>query len=126
MFNQKYCISGSQDSKLCLWDLTKRKPIWIIKEPHGPGNWITSVAALKYRKLCVSGSYDGFIHFWKIENLKLILFYSIPLKGYINEMKFSDDGKFLAIQVSNEQKLGRWLPIIKEAKQGIYIIKLIE
>jgi len=124
MFNNTYCVTGSQDSKLCLWRLNTKKPIWVVKDPHGPGNWISSVAALRYRNICASGSNDGFVRFWEVKGDKLNPLFSVPLIGYINDMEFSENGEFLAVQVSNEQKLGRWLPSIKEARQGVHIIRL--
>ena len=124
MFNNQYCVSGSQDGKLCMWDLSKKKPIATVNDAHGPGNWISSVAALRFRKLFASGSYDGYVRFWKVtDNWKLEEIHKVPLVGHITDMCFSDDGSKLAVQLSSEQRLGRWIPAIK-AKQGVYIIKL--
>ena len=123
LFNNNMCVTGSQDGKLCLWDLTKKKPLWVTKNAHGAGNWISAVAALRFRRFCASGSCDGFVRFWEVRENKLFELYKVELPGYVNDLKFSDKGDFLAVQLSHEQKLGRWLPSI-HTKQGVYIIKL--
>lgn len=125
LFNNTLCVSGSQDGHICLWNLTKKRPLFSLRNAHGEGRWITSVAALRYRKLFASGSNDGFIRFWIItDGNRIQKSHEVPLVGYVNDMQFSEDGGFLAVQISQEQRLGRWLPAIKEARQGVYIIKI--
>ena len=126
MFNNHYCVSGTQDGKICLWDLTKKKPLATVNNAHGPGNWISAVAAMRYRKLFASGSYDGFVRFWKVtEKWGIEEVHKVELTGHVTDLRFSDDGTMLAVQLSSEQRLGRWIPAIK-AKQGVYIIKVQE
>ena len=125
LFNNKMCVTGSQDGKLCLWDLSRKKPLWIVKDAHGKGNWISAVAALRYRKFVASGSCDGFVRFWEVRDNKLFPLYQVEIQGYINDLQFSDKGDYLAVQLSHEQKLGRWLPSI-HTKQGVYIIRFVD
>ncbi|EAY07330.1 hypothetical protein TVAG_139600 [Trichomonas vaginalis G3] len=123
MFNNTMCISGSSDEQLCLWDLTRKNPQYIIEHAHGVGNPISAVAALRFRKLFASGSCDGYIRFWEIKDRKIVPLFNVKLEGYVVDMKFSERGDFLAVQISYEERLGRWHPTIK-TKQGVYIIKL--
>lgn len=124
MVNRSVAISGSQDGRLCLWDLGRKKPLYTVRDAHGPCAWISAVAAFKYHRLCASGSCDGFVRFWEIEDRKLVPAGVVPLVGFIVDMQFSPDGEFLVVQVSREQRLGRWLPTNKEARQGVYLIRL--
>ena len=60
MFNNNYCVTGSQDGILCFWDLSKKKPVSFVKNAYGEGNWITAVSTLRFRKFFATGSYNGF------------------------------------------------------------------
>ena len=122
LFNNKMCVTGSQDGKLCLWDLSRKKPLCVVKNAHGAGNWISAVAAMRFRKLFASGSCDGFVRFWEVHDNKIFEVFKVELSGYVNDLKFSEKGDFIAVQLSHEQKLGRWLPPI-HSKQGVYIIR---
>jgi ribosomal RNA-processing protein 9 len=127
LFNDRFCVTGSQDARICLWDLTKKRPVQILRDPHGEGNWVASVAAFRYRMMFATGSNNGEIRFWEVgSDNKIVLRHTVELKGYVNDLHFSDDGKFLAAQVSQEQRFGKWLPAIQEARQGVYIIEIEE
>ncbi len=123
-------------SMLSLWGSQKKKPLCSIPAAHGVGstnnqpNWISSVAALantdliasgKYQYLrifsklsiyfCVqAGSQDGFIRLWKCgENFRsLTPLMSVPVKGFVNSLAFSSDGKLLIAGLGQEHRLGRW------------------
>lgn len=123
LFNNNMCITGSADEQLCLWDLTKKNPQYVLEHAHGHGNPISAIAAFRYRKLFASGSCDGYIRFWEIKDRKILPLFNVKLEGYVVDMKFSERGDFLAVQISYEERLGRWHPTIK-TKQGVYIIKL--
>ena len=125
MLNFKYCVTGSQDGRICFWDMSKKKPIHIVKDAHGKGNWITSICALRFHKFFASGSYDGKIRFWRIsDEYKIERVCEYDLVGYANDMHFSDDEQYLGVQISQELRFGRWLPKIQEARQGVHFIKL--
>lgn len=125
MFNSEYCVTGSQDGRICLWNIHKKKPISVQANAHGEGNWILSLATYRYHKFFASGSHDGKIKFWKItDDNKIEFLFDFPLIGYANDMHFSEDGSFLAVLVSQELRLGRWLPRIQAARQGVHKIDL--
>jgi WD40 repeat protein len=91
------------------------------------GNWINSIATMRFRKLFATGSSDGYLRIWTITNRNQIAPASqLEIHGYINHIQFSPDDNLLAIQVSQEQRLGRWLMPIQEARQGVYIIHIKE
>ncbi|OHS96776.1 U3 small nucleolar RNA-interacting protein 2 [Tritrichomonas foetus] len=125
LFNFTYCVTGSQDGRICFWDLSKKKPVAMLKDAHGEGRWITAISTLRFHKFFASGSYDGKIRFWRItDENRIEQVFEYDLVGYVNDMHFSDDGEYLAVQISQELRFGRWLPKIQEARQGVHYIKL--
>ncbi|KAH0789196.1 U3 small nucleolar RNA-interacting protein 2 isoform X2 [Histomonas meleagridis] len=127
MVNSKYSVSGSQDGNINLWDMSKKKPIATVTNAHGKGYWITAICALRFRKVFASGSYNGTVKFWYITNdNKIEPAFEVQLIGFINDIRFSEKGDFVAVQVSQEMRYGKWIPSIQEARQGVYIIGLTE
>eukprot|EP01095_Lingulamoeba_sp_RSL-Kostka_P002813 TRINITY_DN1372_c0_g1_i1.p1 TRINITY_DN1372_c0_g1~~TRINITY_DN1372_c0_g1_i1.p1 ORF type:complete len:492 (-),score=163.50 TRINITY_DN1372_c0_g1_i1:36-1511(-) len=86
-------------------------------------HWITSLGALVYSDIFASGSNDGFLKFWSISDQKITLINSIPISGFINGIKFSKNGDFVAVVVGQEHRLGRWWRE-KKAKNSLYIIPI--
>jgi ribosomal RNA-processing protein 9 len=124
LFNNRFCVSGSQDGRLCLWDLTRKRPLTVVKEAHGPCNWISAVATLRYRRLFASGSCDGKVRLWNVADGRIVPLFEIPIDGYVADLGFADDGSFLAVQISQEPRFGRWLPPIRSARAGVHVIKI--
>jgi ribosomal RNA-processing protein 9 len=103
-------VSGGQDGTLKLWSKAKRKPTHVIQNAH-KGEWITSVGAIEFSDLVVSGSSDGQLCFWNCvdgggKTLKLIK--SIEVPGFVNSIQFSPSGNLLAVVSGREMKAGRW------------------
>lgn len=133
--NESNFISGTDNNSISIWSLMKKKPVVTVKNAHHgqdqngnsstQTNWITCVAALHNTDLVASGSKDGCIKLWKISKNYTVLqpLYSIPMVGFVNSLAFSPDGQVLVAGIGQEHKLGRWWRI-KEAKNGIRIIKL--
>lgn len=125
LFNMGFCVTGSQDGRICLWNLSKKKPISVVPDAHGERKWITSICALRFHKFFASGSHDGKIRFWKVtDNNKIEFLYEYEIEGYVNDMHFTEKGEYLAVQISQELRLGRWLPKIRAARQGVHYIKM--
>jgi ribosomal RNA-processing protein 9 len=124
-------VSGSADGSLCAWAAFKKKPLSVVKEAHGRNRetneplWITSVAAAHNSDLIVSGSSNGFLKFWQVstdyKSLKLVK--QIELKGFINDLKFTENGRKLVCAVGQEHKSGRWWKI-SDSKNSIVILTL--
>ena len=87
-------------------DATKRTLGAEAGEPH----WICSVATMPYTDLIATGSSDGFLRLWKIgpdwKTLDPVDQFSVP--GFINDIRFSPDGRLIACAVGQEHKRGRW------------------
>lgn len=124
LFNSGFCVTGSQDGRICYWDLTKKKPLYTLASAHD-GKWITSICAFRFHRFFASGSYDGKIKFWKItDDNKIEFLFEYEIEGYANDMHFTENGEFLAVQISQEQRLGRWLSKIRAARPGVHYIKM--
>ncbi|KAK6176732.1 hypothetical protein SNE40_014974 [Patella caerulea] len=129
-------ITGHDNNSLALWSVLKKKAVFTRYGAHGEKqegskfvteeNWITSVASLQYSDVVASGSKDGCIRVWKVgRDMRFLhLLYTVPVKGFVNSMKFSNDGKFLVAGVGQEHRLGRWWSI-KEARNSVCIIPVI-
>lgn len=118
--------------QLCVWSVLKKKPVCTVQEAHGfdtPNSepyWITAVASLLNTDLIASGSYDGTVKLWKAsDNFRtLTQIHTIALTGFVNDLKFTSDGKYLIAGVGPEHKFGRWT-VIKSAKSSVVLIPLI-
>ncbi|BFZ08911.1 hypothetical protein BsWGS_11950 [Bradybaena similaris] len=133
LINESNFITGAEDNSVCLWSVLKKKPLVTVKNAHGLAghigdqNWISAVAASQYTDLVASGSKDGYVRIWKCaaDFKSLTLLFSVPVKGFVNGLKFSSNGEFLVAAVGQEHRLGRWWNL-KDAKNGWVIIPLRE
>jgi ribosomal RNA-processing protein 9 len=97
-------------------------------------NWITAIAVMPNSDVVATGSGDGFVRFWRLAQrskggdkgggggggapkpvsaaqahfVGLQHVAAVPLRGIINGLCFSGDGRFLAAAVGSEHRLGRW------------------
>ena len=74
-------VTGGQDGCLSLYKANLKKPVCKIANAHGyeaingvtsqatNPRWICSMAALPMSDLLLTGSYDGTIKFWKLDNM---------------------------------------------------------
>jgi len=131
LINEGNFFSGADDSSLCVWSVLKKKPLVTKHRAHGlenglkSENWISAVAAHQYSDLVASGSKDGFVRLWKCSNgfKTLEPLFTVPVKGFVNSLCFSNNGDFLIAGVGQEHRLGRWWSL-KDAKNGWVIIPL--
>lgn len=126
--NEEIFVSCGDDGSLCVWNISKKKPIAERKLAHGKSstgiaNWISSITTLVNTDLIASGSCDGFIRVWKLEkNFREIkLKFEIPVSGFVNALTFTNDSNSLIAGIGQEHRLGRWLRL-KEAKNIILVI----
>ena len=109
----------------------RKKPICIIRNAHNDKkesaniHWITSVAALSNSDLVATGSNNGFVRLWKCSDKfnKVTELFNIPVFGFVNDLRFTENGSHLVAAVGKEHKLGRWWTM-KDAKNQILIIPL--
>lgn len=75
-------LSLSFNSGIGLWNAGHKRPNFVFAKAHGTENpWITSICALPYTDLVVSGSYDGNLNFWEFSKSRQILsrLHSLPM-----------------------------------------------
>uniref|UniRef100_A0A1I7SCT6 WD_REPEATS_REGION domain-containing protein n=1 Tax=Bursaphelenchus xylophilus TaxID=6326 RepID=A0A1I7SCT6_BURXY len=131
MINEDHYVSGQMNGSIYVWSVFKKKPVCLVRDAHGTDEktgetrWITSIAARPYSDLVVSGSSDGVLKLWKVgEDYKtLTLVDTFEIAGFVNSIKFSEDGRTLAIAVGQEHKNGRWFKV-PEAKNSIVLLRL--
>lgn len=127
--NEEHFLSCGDDGSLCVWSVSKKRPIAEFKLAHGSlagtANWITSITTLTNTDLIASGSYDGFIRIWKLSKnfREILLKFEIPVFGFINSLQFTNNGDNIIAGIGQEHRLGRWWSL-KEAKNNIMIIPL--
>ncbi|CAH1100863.1 unnamed protein product [Psylliodes chrysocephalus] len=130
--NEETFVSGGDDGQICIWSMMRKKPLCVINNAHGldlntkQPLWITAVTAHHNTDLLASGSQDGFIRLWKLENNfknhKLIM--KVPVEGFINCLQFTSDGRRLLVGVSKEHRYGRW-STVPTARNCVVVIPFL-
>lgn len=75
--------------------------------------------------LLASGSCDSKLHVWKLTKNNLELQQSFECPGFINDLKFTSDGKRLVAACGPTHRLGRWT-VKKGAKNALRVFELSE
>ncbi|CCF55962.1 hypothetical protein KAFR_0A05270 [Kazachstania africana CBS 2517] len=158
MVDDSHFITGSDNGNISLWSLSKKKPIYTVRTAHGvrpapeadkiSGEasenlrkqqlqneklthpyWITAVHAIPYSNIFVSGSWDGSLRVWKIEeNMRgfKLLGELQNCKGVVTKIQVVENGRHgketfrILASVSKEHKLGKWIEKVPGARNGIY------
>lgn len=158
MIDDSHFVTGSDNGSISLWSLSKKKPVFIFRAAHGvipavddknisgekssslrhkqlqdgriaQPYWITSLYAIPYSDTFISGSWNGSLKVWKLnENLREFeLLGELPnCKGVVTKIQVVEKGKHgreafrILASVSKEHKLGRWISKVPGARNGIY------
>lgn len=153
MVDDSHFVTGSDNGNVCLWSTSKKKPIFTVRQAHGmqpkeaahmasaeadiytaeaqvpeqQPYWITSIAAVPFSDLFFTGSWNGVIKVWKIDEelRKFECIGDLPrAAGVITRIAVDDDAEEevrVFASLSKEPRLGRWL---KTGKNGIYVARL--
>lgn len=132
LINEENFLTSGDDGQLCVWSVNKKKPLSNVKLAHGKcnkghPNWISSIAVLLNTDLIASGSCDGYIRIWNLEEkfTKITELFTIPIIGFINDLRFIHGGDKIVACIGQEHRLGRWWTM-KDAKNCLQIISLIK
>ena len=94
LVDEETFVTGSDNGALSLWNLHKKKPIFVVRAAHGldplmepkesfaeenpnqdvsgqpQPRWITALSTIPYSDLVLSGSWDGEVRVWKVSEDK--------------------------------------------------------
>ncbi|KAG1752077.1 WD40-repeat-containing domain protein [Suillus lakei] len=102
MIDETTFVSGGDTGSICLWNTQKKKPVYTQTLCHGfheiqssteglvrTPRWITAVASLRYSDMFVSGSWNGDVRLWKLDQKlrSFSLVGSIPAPGVVNSLQ---------------------------------------
>lgn len=154
MVDDSHFVTGSENGNVCLWSLSKKKPIFTVRLAHGlqpeietpsaesdsnkitkPEQqpfWITSIYALPFSDIFISGSWDGSIKIWKISSdlRGFDLLREIKVNGIVTRIHAIDDEEKDELRIyaslSKEHRLGRWIKPLPGSRNALftYIVKL--
>lgn len=132
LINEETFLSSGDDGQLCVWSVNKKKPLSCVKLAHGRTdkghpNWISSITTLLNTDLVASGSCDGFLRIWRLEQnfTKITELFHVPIEGFINDLQFIDNGNKIVACVGQEHRLGRWWTQ-KQAKNCLLVVSLVK
>lgn len=158
MIDDSHFVTGSDNGNLALWSTGKKKPIFVERTAHGlmeapkeseiSGEknqelrskqiqddklthpyWITAVYAIPYSNIFISGSWNGSLKVWKLEETLRSFSLLAELnncKGCVNKIQVVEMGKHgretfrILAAVSKEHRLGRWINTIPGGRNGIF------
>ncbi|KAG2134111.1 WD40 repeat-like protein [Suillus clintonianus] len=157
-------VSGGDTGSICLWNTQKKKPVYTQTLCHGfhevqssteglvrTPRWITAVASLRYSDMFVSGSWDGEVRLWKLDQKlrSFSLVGSIPAPGVVNSLqllvlprgaldnapwrekeqrpptKSPVQPALLVVGLGQEHRLGRWLSLKGEGVTNATTVHII-
>ncbi|KAG8934836.1 pre-rRNA processing protein [Tulasnella sp. 418] len=102
MIDETTFLSGGDSGSICLWNTSKKKPLFTQPLAHGlqetptetgrsitSPRWITALGSLQYSDIFASGSWDGYIRMWKIDSKcrSFTPITSIATPGFVNSLQ---------------------------------------
>ncbi|KAG8791182.1 pre-rRNA processing protein [Ceratobasidium sp. 428] len=102
MLDESTFVSGGDSGSICLWLISKKKPVFTHPLAHGmhehvsesegviaTPRWITALGAVRYGDVFASGSYDSTIRLWKLDekSRSFSALSTIPAPGFINSLQ---------------------------------------
>lgn len=140
--DDSHFVAGGDSGSIALYSTGKKKAVFKVPLAHGVDDdgrnlfpstvvptprWITSLAAIRGTNIFASGSWDGRIRLWALdEGLRSFKQVGeVPVEGVINGLQVLSlpEGVILTAAVAREPRLGRWLTL-KQAKNGLLVVEL--
>ncbi|GAA5872854.1 hypothetical protein JCM8547_005719 [Rhodosporidiobolus lusitaniae] len=104
MVDDSTLLSGGDSGSICLWTITKKKPVFTQSLAHGINEhasetegiigtprYITALSTLPYSDVFASGSWDGHIRLWKIDDRirSFSALTTIAAPGFVNSLQLT-------------------------------------
>lgn len=154
MVDDSHFVTGSDNGNVSMWSLAKKKPIFTRRLAHGlqlpiksasaeidetkidipdpQPYWITSIYALPFSDIFITGSWDGKLKIWKISSdlRGYDLIKEINVKGIVTKIHAIEDEDKSELKIyatlSKEHRLGRWLKPLSGSRNALftYVTKL--
>ncbi|KAG8999140.1 pre-rRNA processing protein [Tulasnella sp. JGI-2019a] len=102
MIDESTFLSGGDSGSIRLWFIQKKKAVFTQALAHGlhevhsntegvvsTPRWISSLAAMRYSDVFVSGSWDGCVRLWRLDesNKSFSAIGTLPAPGFINSLQ---------------------------------------
>jgi len=169
MLDEETFVTGGDNGTISLWNTFRKKPLFSVPLAHGldtpllsneinpsevesaslPSErarprWITSLVALPYSDMILSGSWDGHVRVWRVSDDKKRI-ESVgcatgrdlnsaecpralgPIRGIVNSIVVFEDGDkarkgFYALVISSkEHRLGNWERMNRSRCEGVVL-----
>lgn len=129
--NEDNFLTGGDDGSLSFYSVYKKKAQCVVQATHGRGengrpNWVTALAACPFSDLAATGSHDGHVRLWATDSARRTvksLSLTSAVRGVVNGLAFSGDGRILVAAVGADPRLGRWFSV-PSVRNGIGILRL--
>lgn len=148
MIDESHFVTGSDNGNVALWSLAKKKPLTTKRLSHGlqpqftpiqassesneelalqqipkpQPYWITAIHGVPYSDIFITGSFNGTIKIWKLEEPSLK---SFKLLGEIKQNNLNGCiVKIDSVEIPNTKKLKIYVLLSKEHKFGRWLGKL--
>lgn len=115
MFDEEHFVTGSDEGALSVWSLGKKKPFKSLLNVHADSegiikNPIISMASCPFTDMLATGSENGKVELWKVEEdfKSLTSMGSVEIPGFVNGLCLSEDGRTLLAVAGRDHRLGRW------------------
>ncbi|GAA6028387.1 hypothetical protein JCM8097_007007 [Rhodosporidiobolus ruineniae] len=104
MVDDSTVLSGGDSGSICLWMITKKKPVFTQQLAHGINEhnsetegvidtprYITALSCLPYGDVFASGSWDGVVRLWKIDERmrSFSALTTIEAPGFVNSLQLT-------------------------------------
>lgn len=122
MLNHERWVSGGNDGVIRLWGPKKKKPLAHLANAH-EGKWVTALASRAFGDVFASGSNDGWVNLYRVQNDAIEEIGSFQVAGFVNGLAMSQKGSYLVCAVGQEHRLGRW-EVERKAKNHVIILPL--
>ena len=127
MIDDEHFVCSTECSSLLLFSISKKKPVFEVKNAHEDGSMICSIGKIVFSNVIITGSTSGNIRIWEVGERRdsLALNQQFSINGFPNCISASYDGSLIAIAAGREPRLGRW-DKRTDFVNGTFLIRLSE